>query len=274
MENKYLDRFGEYCADGQFFESVIQAIYECFVHPGETVIDAGANRGRHTFPLCAAVGTKGRVYAVEPLPSLAQELKGKTAQLPQLSVIEAALTNFSGQTRFHYVKNSDYFSSISRCSYPFEPEIEVLTVPARTLDEVIRGGETVAFMKMDLEGGEFAALQGSTNILKRDRPLVVFEHAGLYRSVYYNYQVTELEKFWSDLGYRLVDLFGRTVKGKQLEQWPVWYLVAAGSERSNRLADNLQVPVILAAQAFEKQHCGLDLSKPRGAEPPSWVTVR
>jgi hypothetical protein len=43
----------------------------------------------------------------------------------------------------------------------------------------------VRFVKMDLEGGEFHALQGATSIL-RDRPLVILENgresaANLYR---------------------------------------------------------------------------------------------
>jgi FkbM family methyltransferase len=274
MEDAYLRRFSEYCADGHFFESVIQGIYECYVRPGEVVVDAGANRGRHTFPLCTAVGTEGRVYAVEPVPVLAQGLKSAQSQFSQLTVIEGALTNFSGTTEFHHVKNSDYFSGISRCSYPFRPEIEVLTVPAKRLDEVVPQNDVVAFVKMDLEGGEFAALQGARRILERDRPLVVFEHTGLYRSVYYSYAVLDLEKFWSELDYWLVDLFGRPVSGKRLEQWPVWYLVAASSERANTLAENLHVAVILAAQAFEKRNCGLDLSEAGAIPPPNWGVVQ
>jgi FkbM family methyltransferase len=274
MTDTYLGRFSEYCADGQFFESVIQCIYECYVRPGEVVIDAGANRGRHTLPLCATVERQGRVYAVEPIQALARDLRRAQAQFPQLAVIEAALTSYSGTTRFHHVKNSDYFSGISQCSYPFTPEIEVLTVPAKRLDEVISEREAVAFVKMDLEGGEFDALQGARRILERDRPLVVFEHAGLYRSVYYNYSVFDLEKFWHGLGYRLVDLFGRPVDGMRLEHWPVWYLVASASERSNTLAENLHVPVILAAQAFEKSNRRLDLSSAGAIAPPTWVAAQ
>jgi FkbM family methyltransferase len=274
MDDRCLGRFYEYCADGQFFESVIQGIYECYVRPGETVVDAGANRGRHTLPLCATVGAQGSVYAIEAIPALARKLDSEATQFSQLTVIETALTNFSGETQFHHVKNSDYFSGIRQCSYPFEAEIEVLTVPARRLDELVPQHQTVAFIKMDLEGGEFAALQGSRRILERDRPLVVFEHAGLYRSVHYNYEVPELERFWSTLGYRLVDLFGRSVKGARLEQWPVWYLVAAASERSARLVDNLHIPVVLAAQASEKRDCSLDLSQAGAIAPPDWVAVQ
>jgi hypothetical protein len=142
------------------------------------------------------------------------------------------------------------------------------------LDEVVSETDSVAFIKMDLEGGEFAALQGARRILERDRPLVVFEHAGLYRSVYYGYSVFDLEKFWHGLGYRLVDLFGRPVTGQRLEHWPVWYLVASASERSNTLAENLHVPVILAAQAFEKRKHGLDLSDAGTIAPPRWVAAQ
>lgn len=271
MEDSYLKKFVEYCADGQFFEAAIQGIYECFVRSGDTVVDAGANRGRHTFPLCDAVGPQGRVYAIEAIPGLARELAKAASRISQLSVVEAALTNFSGQTSFHYVKNADWFSGIGKCSYPFEPKIEVIEVPARRLDELIPEEQVISFIKLDLEGGEYDALQGSKRILERDRPLVVFEHAGLYRSVCYKYEMQEFELFWSKLDYRLVDLFGRSVSAGRLEQWPVWYLVATADERSRTLADNLHVAAILAAQRFQRENCPLVLSNPVNETRPAWA---
>jgi FkbM family methyltransferase len=256
--DEYLKRFADYCSDGELYENVIQSIYECYVHTGEIVVDAGANRGRHTFPLCAAVGTLGRVYAIEPLPHLAALLKDERTRFPQLSVIQNALSDFTGDTVFHHVKNSDYYSGIKRCNYPFEPEIEVLKVSAHKLDDLIPEQQVVSFIKMDLEGGEFAALRGSKRILERDRPLIVFEHAGVGRASSYDYDILDYQRFWTSHGYSLVDLFGRSVNGSRFEQ-SLWYLVAAAQERSFKLINNLHVPLVLAAQKFGVERGGLIL---------------
>jgi FkbM family methyltransferase len=266
MHKTQLQKFSEYCSDGEFFEHIIQSIMRCYVRPGDIVVDGGASRGRHTFPLCKMVGKEGRVYAVEPLPVRAEQLKSRTNEFRQLSVIEAALVDFRGHTVFNYVKNDDAYSGIGQRDYPFEPDVELLTVSALTLDDIIPETEVVRFLKLDLEGGEFAALKGARRILGRDRPLVVFEHGGRRSAVHNGYDLAEFQKFWSNLDYRLVDLFGRPREGNRFADNTVWYLMAAGSPEAVKLIENLHIPVILASQAMAKAHGPLDLGLPGDSE--------
>jgi FkbM family methyltransferase len=252
MLESYAPWFAEYCADGKFYNKIIHNIIQCFVRPGEVAIDCGAHAGRHTFPLCERVGTTGRVYAVEPIPSLAAQLKDRAP--PQLRVIEAAITDFQGETNFYHWKDEEALSAIVPYVHPIEADLEVISVAACTLDGIVPEDETVRFLYLDIEGAEFDALRGARRILERDHPLVVFEHGSVESASRYNYRISEFRDFWDDLGYVVVDLFGRPRQGMQLECPSARYLVAGADEESLELIDNLQIPVILAAQQLTRSN--------------------
>ena len=45
----------------------------------------------------------------------------------------------------------------------------IIKVPVNSVDNIC-AGDKVTLIKMDIEGSELAALQGSVNVIKRDRP--------------------------------------------------------------------------------------------------------
>ncbi len=51
----------------RFWEAEVEPI-KCFIRPGDSVIDLGANIGWYTAVLSKLVGERGKVYAVEPIP--------------------------------------------------------------------------------------------------------------------------------------------------------------------------------------------------------------
>lgn len=251
MLEKYVGWFGGYCADGAFYQRIIHNIVQCFIEPGHVTVDAGAHSGQYTFALCEKVGSAGRVYAIEPITSLARQLKAES--LPQLHVIEAAITNFRGQANFYHWKQAETSSSLvpRRC---LESDVDVLHVTTETLDTIIPESETVRFIKLDIEGAEFDALQGARRILERDRPLVIFEHGSIASASRYNYDISDFMTFWDDLGYVVVDLFGRPRSGLRFQDNSVCYLVAGADKESLELIDNLQIPVVLAAQQMRQNN--------------------
>jgi FkbM family methyltransferase len=251
MLESYAAWFAEYCADGKFYHKVIHNIIQCFVRSGQVVIDCGAHSGRHTFPLCEKVGTSGRVYAIEPITSLATQLKRKA--LPQLRVVEAAITDFQGATNFFHRKDEEASSAIVPYFCPIGA-VDMVSVAARTLDGIVSEDETVRFLKLDIEGAEFDALRGARRILERDRPLIIFEHGSVESASRYNYNISEFRDFWDDLGYVVVDLFGRSRQGTRFEDASVRYLVAGADQESLELIDNMQIPVTLASQQLTQSN--------------------
>jgi FkbM family methyltransferase len=251
MLKEQIKEFKDYCADGELFEFIISQIIQAYVGEGQTVVDGGAHYGRHTFPLCAKVGVTGRCYAVEPIGWLADTLKNNSPG-PQLQVIKGALMDRPGMVTFYHCTNDEGLSATQRHNYPTEPTLDIYEVAAHTLDEIVPADKTVRLIKLDIEGGEFAALRGARRILENDRPLVIFEHGALKSAQRYGYDIADYRAFWDSLGYHVVDLFGRGRQGERFRDASVWYLVAGAGDEALAFLDNLHIPVTRAAQKLAK----------------------
>lgn len=214
---------------GEFFEQIIQAIYSDRLQAGDVVVDAGASHGLHTFPLAERVGRTGQVVAYEPIRRLAWRLWRKTLLMWQVKIVNAALSDRLGKATFNLVQAASGYSGLADRQLPqgFADTIEKISVRTTTLDATVQWCP-VRFIKMDIEGGEFHALQGGRLMLQRDRPLIVFEHAGQPTATAYDYSPADFFNLFDSFGYALFDIFGRPYGS---EDWarPMspWYKVAA-----------------------------------------------
>lgn len=50
------------------YERMLERFYCQVLQNGDIAVDVGAHIGRHTFPMASSIGTRGLVYAFEPLP--------------------------------------------------------------------------------------------------------------------------------------------------------------------------------------------------------------
>lgn len=194
------------------FETIIAGLYRAVLRPGDLAVDGGANEGMHAFPLAGLVGPSGEVLAFEPIPWRAETLvhRARERRLPQLRVFAQALAERGGATApFHWIRNADGYSGLRPRAYPVVPDVEMLTVPTAALDAVIDNERPWRFGKLDLEGGEFRALQGAARALQQHRPVLVFECDRVDAPRHYGYGPDEFFGFFAGLGYRLHDLFGR-----------------------------------------------------------------
>jgi FkbM family methyltransferase len=194
------------------FEAIIAGLYRTVLRPGDLAVDGGANEGLHAFPLADLVGPSGQVLAFEPIERHADTLAraARDRRLPQLHVVARALAERDGTAPFHWIRNADGYSGLRpRATYPLAPDVQILTVPTVALDTLIDHARPWRFGKLDLEGGEFRALQGAARSLARHRPLLVFESDRAGSAEAYGYGPDEFFGFFHALGYRLRDLFGR-----------------------------------------------------------------
>jgi FkbM family methyltransferase len=237
------------------FEAIIAAIYGALLRPGDLAVDGGANRGLHTWPMASAVGSEGLVLAFEPIPPLATALAAQAARrgLVQVRVADAALAAGAGSAPFHWVRNDDGYSGLQPRPYPAPPSLQMLAVRTTTLDAALAGlALPWRFAKLDLEGGEFRALQGGAAALARHRPAVVLENAREGSATAYGYDAAAWFGFFAALDYALYDLFGRpfTPADWWRDDLP-WYFiaVAAGSADERFVQDAL--PALLRAMLAE-----------------------
>ena len=95
-----------------------------------------------------------------------------------------------------------------------------------------RGGP-LSFVKLDLEGGEFAALRGAEKTLRMFRPCCVFEN-GLESSAS-DYNADDFFAYFRDLDYALYNILGCPMHKMRWSRHGPWYLVASPSDSSHQL---------------------------------------
>src|SRR5262245_49487661 len=71
------------------------------LRPGSCVIDIGANVGEYSALAADLVGPTGHVYAFEPAPDTAARLRSRFANVPQISIVEAAVGDLTRTVRFY-----------------------------------------------------------------------------------------------------------------------------------------------------------------------------
>ncbi|OBV10708.1 FkbM family methyltransferase [Erythrobacter dokdonensis] len=151
------------------------------IHPGDTVIDIGANLGYYTLLAADLVGPEGQVIAIEPNPEVFRHLSASIAVngfAPRTNARNVALAG-PGETgkRAFFVpagdpKNGRFIGDTE------EPE---RLAGHGTVSEVALGRidpdafERVDFVKIDVEGAELAVLEHLRPVLDKFQPKVVCE---------------------------------------------------------------------------------------------------
>jgi len=133
------------------------------LRPGALVVDLGANVGR-TVRLFAARGA--RVDAFEPSPDAFAMLVRATAGLPRVTLHRAAVGDADGEAQLflHTGYRADDFDHLESSSLIADKgnvdAAHAVTVAVRDVAGVVAAlGEPVDFMKIDVEGAEYAILR-------------------------------------------------------------------------------------------------------------------
>lgn len=142
------------------------------LRPDSSCIDVGAHSGSMLEEILE-LAPRGSHHAFEPLPRYAARLRSR---FPQVQVHEAAVGDEMGEVEFVHVVNAPAYSGLRERDYD-RPDVKLERVRVREvrLDEVIPESSAIAFIKIDIEGGEFHALRGAQRTVRRCRPVVVFE---------------------------------------------------------------------------------------------------
>lgn len=140
---------------------------------GGDFVDVGAHVGMYT----VAAGLEGgRVLAFEPNPLARAQLGGNIALngLRNVLVIPKAVADAPGRAQLHVPATPDpSFSSLAggRFAEGTPVDVEVTTVDA----EVEAAGIAPRVVKVDVEGGELAVVEGMQRTLATHRPALLVE---------------------------------------------------------------------------------------------------
>ena len=136
-------------------------------------IDVGCSTGT-MLQRMLRVAPDGQHIAVEPIPDLAGRLRLK---FPGVAVHEAALSDRTGTADFDVVIDELTLSGFQRrTALPGGLRMRTIQVHTVCLDDLVPLSLPVHLIKIDVEGGELAALRGAERTLKRCQPHVLLEH--------------------------------------------------------------------------------------------------
>lgn len=142
------------------------------LQPGDVVLDIGANIGYFALLEAQLVGTEGRVYALEPVQDSFKRLKNNIARnnLFNVEAYRIAAGDIDGRATIYVSKKRN------RSSLRANPKKEQYThkeiVPVKKIDNFLLGKIKPKFVRMDVEGYEYAILDGMIKTMKELDQLV------------------------------------------------------------------------------------------------------
>ena len=152
------------------------------VREGDTAIDIGANLGYYARPIASIVGSRGHLYAVEPVPVI-------------FSVLQRNMRGCDNATLYNYALGEEERTiemandSVAAAGYfgtgrNFVSEGELSKDAVRFTAQMKRGSqlfgslERIDFIKCDIEGYERAVIPELKPLLERHHPTLLIETDG------------------------------------------------------------------------------------------------
>ena len=141
--------------------------------PASSGVIVGAHRGSLLEEM-VRLAPKGRHFAFEPLPELAERL---TRRFPRVNVHQVAVSDVSGESPFYHVLDRPGYSGLRRLgSIPSGLRLQEIVVRTEPLDDLLPADLPIAFMSIAVGGAQLQVLEGAEHTIERWRPAIVFEH--------------------------------------------------------------------------------------------------
>ena len=182
IAKKVLTALGIHVTQNQRYDAQALQIMQVAIKANTNCIDVGAHKGELLSEMIKRA-PEGRHYAFEPIPYLFTALE-KQFTGDRIAILPYALSDTPGETSFQHVVSNPAYSGIRKRSYKQAEDIREITVRKERLDDVLPSDYRIGFMKIDVEGAEYEVIAGAIEHIRRDRPVLIFEH-GLGASEHY-----------------------------------------------------------------------------------------
>jgi len=144
------------------------------IAPGGVCLDIGANVGNHALFFAAHFG---EVLAFEPNPRTFALLQFNAALAANVRCFNVGLSDAAGNAQLTVPADNIGMATLHGGTTGGPGGASVACRLERLDDLAELQDRRVALLKIDVEGHESAVLRGAAGLLRRDRPLVVFEQA-------------------------------------------------------------------------------------------------
>jgi FkbM family methyltransferase len=226
-----------YLTGGKSHDSEIRLAAFIIQHlqPGDDFLDVGAHYGYFSRLAAHVQKGKGKVIAVEPTSTTCEILR-MNAPGNNIEVINKAIADEEKTIRFYTFSNQQSeYNSMNAAQFEHEawykeaPPKEI-EVSATTIDAIIAEQKNFQprIIKIDVEGAEFAAIQGAIQFLEKHSPYIVMEFLCAARQ---NEQHKQAASLLQKIGYQsnAIDTEGQLTVIHNIED----YLVAQQLDSDN-----------------------------------------
>jgi len=161
-------------------------IWRKMIKPEMNVLECGANLGYYALMEAAIVGSKGKVYAIEPIPENFRILK-KNIELNNFGhIIEPynlAVSDQEGNFDIAVTKNSNFATMLldkNIVSNPIAKKLnqqikEIIKIKTVRIDNFLKDKRDIDLIRMDIEGYEIKIIEGLINTIKKSKkPIKLF----------------------------------------------------------------------------------------------------
>ena len=174
-------------------EEEVHNVYDIFIKKGNVIFDIGANIGSHSYYMARHFQNIA-VFAFEPLPANAGYIKEMVSinKITNITLVEKAVGAQSGHSYFD--------ASVNNHQGRITDKEEGLIVGMVSLDDYINEKNLLPdFIKIDVEGGEAAVLNGFSKNIQLLYPTIIVE-------VHTKEQAIMVAGFFRPLAYTLCKL--------------------------------------------------------------------
>lgn len=178
-----------------------------YLRDGDVVIDIGSNIGTVTIQSSVKVGSKGKIFSIEPNPKIFEFLLENINfnKIENVKTFNVALGDSDGEINFSD-KVSDVINSIVK-------DGSGIKVKITTLDKLLPDQEVINLLKIDVQGYDKFVLLGALDVLKKTDCVhfpVINEH---YQNFGYTYK--EIFQILKKCGF---EIYGFT---KNQKMWKI-----------------------------------------------------
>lgn len=185
---------------------------------GETALDIGANYGIYAYYMSRVVGKKGKIYSFEPVPFTFASLKIVAKMLGfshNVELIEKGCSNENEKITFtvpvqqsgafaaglSYIggRNDNREGKETQVRWDSTRDVEAEVI---RLDDFLPEIDDLPFVKMDIEGAEYFALQGAEKIFSKHLPTTICEINPWYLEGF-GVKTEQLTDFFLEKGYKI-----------------------------------------------------------------------
>lgn len=211
-----VSNFGNSLLTNQEYEPDLMGYIQKHLKAGDSFLDIGANEGFFSIVASKIVGSRGKVYTIEPQKRL-QSIISENVNLnnsDNVRIVRKAVSDSTGSTEMYLAPDTNTGST--SLANPHKYSVPTQTVQMDTLENILdeMQVDSIDFAKIDVEGFEYETVLGSKQLFKDKRIKRIALEIHYYELIDRNLDSDDIENFLKDCGYSF------------LREHSWWYLVA------------------------------------------------